>query len=110
MPGLATPQITLVAYRDGMMGRKKPATQQGHGVPGVKKSTCEKRQGTRRLVLHEFYDFSRPQPLNRSVSRNPEYHGFWIKLGVSGFRMDAVPFVIAMGAKVKVRSRNTTCC
>ena len=47
--------------------------------------------------FHRFYDF---QPdLNTS---NPEVQaeilkimGFWIQLGVSGFRMDAVPFVIA---------------
>ena len=47
--------------------------------------------------FHRFYDF---QPdLNTS---NPEVQaeilkimGFWLQLGVSGFRMDAVPFVIA---------------
>jgi maltose alpha-D-glucosyltransferase / alpha-amylase len=47
--------------------------------------------------FHRFYDF---QPdLNTS---NPlvqaeilKIMGFWIQLGVSGFRMDAVPFVIA---------------
>ena len=47
--------------------------------------------------FHRFYDF---QPdLNTS---NPEVHaeilkimGFWIQLGVAGFRMDAVPFVIS---------------
>src|SRR6202158_2041436 len=54
--------------------------------------------------LHRFYDF---QPdLNTS---NPHVQaeilkimGFWIQLGVSGFRMDAVPFVIATkGPKVR---------
>ena len=54
--------------------------------------------------FHRFYDF---QPdLNTS---NPHVQaeilkimGFWIQLGVSGFRMDAVPFVIATkGAKVR---------
>ena len=53
--------------------------------------------------FHRFYDF---QPdLNTS---NPQVQaeilkimGFWIQLGVSGFRMDAVPFVIATkGAEV----------
>src|SRR5262249_13366621 len=55
------------------------------------------------LSFHRFYDF---QPdLNTS---NPHVQaeilkimGFWIQLGVSGFRMDAVPFVIATkGPKV----------
>ena len=38
--------------------------------------------------------------------------GFWLQLGVSGFRMDAVPFVIATkGAGVSEgRSSSTTCC
>ncbi len=53
--------------------------------------------------FHRFYDF---QPdLNTA---NPDVQaeilrimGFWLQLGVSGFRMDAVPFVIAeKGAEV----------
>ena len=38
--------------------------------------------------------------------------GFWLQLGVSGFRMDAVPFVIAeKGADwSRRRPSNTTCC
>ena len=38
--------------------------------------------------------------------------GFWLQLGVSGFRMDAVPFVIAKkGADVARTARSsTTCC
>ncbi len=70
---------------------------------------CRNRPGptTRRRgawYFHRFYDF---QPdLNTS---NPlvqaeilKIMGFWIQLGVSGFRMDAVPFVIATkGAEVR---------
>ena len=37
--------------------------------------------------------------------------GFWIELGVSGFRMDAVPFVIATRVRTSTsRASNTTCC
>ena len=64
--------------------------------------------------FHRFYDF---QPdLNTS---NPEVQaeilkimGFWLQLGVSGFRMDAVPFVICKERARTCRSRksNTTCC
>ena len=63
---------------------------------------CRRRPGpTTRwrsaYYFHRFYDF---QPdLNTA---NPQVQaeilkimGFWIQLGVSGFRMDAVPFVIA---------------
>ena len=81
--------------------------------PGVQKSTWTHDKEAKAWYFHRFYDF---QPdLNTS---NPEVQaeilkimGFWIQLGVSGFRMDAVPFVIATkGAKVASRSNNTTCC
>ena len=71
--------------------------------PGVQKSTWTRDKEARAWYFHRFYDF---QPdLNTS---NPHVQaeilkimGFWIQLGVSGFRMDAVPFVIATkGAKV----------
>ena len=72
--------------------------------PGVQKSTWTRDKQAGAWYFHRFYDF---QPdLNTS---NPvvqaeilKIMGFWIQLGVSGFRMDAVPFVIATkGAKVK---------
>lgn len=72
--------------------------------PGVQKSTWSFDKKAKRWYFHPFYDF---QPdLDTS---NPCVHaellkimGFWIRLGVSGFRMDAVPFVIAAkGPKVR---------
>ena len=72
--------------------------------PGVQKSTWTRDKEAGAYYFHRFYDF---QPdLNTS---NPHVQaeilkimGFWIQLGVSGFRMDAVPFVIATkGAKVR---------
>jgi maltose alpha-D-glucosyltransferase/alpha-amylase len=72
--------------------------------PGVQKSTWNYDPVARAWYFHRFYQF---QPdLNTS---NPEVQaeilkimGFWIQLGVSGFRMDAVPFVIATkGAQVR---------
>jgi maltose alpha-D-glucosyltransferase/alpha-amylase len=64
--------------------------------PGVQKATWTHDSVAKAWYFHRFYDF---QPdLNTS---NPEVQaeilkimGFWIQLGVSGFRMDAAPFVI----------------
>jgi maltose alpha-D-glucosyltransferase / alpha-amylase len=76
----------------------------GMVFPGVQKSTWTRDKEAGAWYFHRFYDF---QPdLNTS---NPHVQaeilkimGFWIQLGVSGFRMDAVPFVIATkGAKVR---------
>jgi hypothetical protein len=81
--------------------------------PGVQKSTWSYDSEARAWYFHRFYDF---QPdLNTS---NPHVQaeilkimGFWIQLGVSGFRMDAVPFVInTKGPHVKKPMEHTTCC
>jgi maltose alpha-D-glucosyltransferase / alpha-amylase len=85
--------------------KKKPANaDQGMVFPGVQKTTWSYDTEARAYYFHRFYDF---QPdLNTS---HPEVQaeilkimGFWIQQGVSGFRMDAVPFVISnKGADVK---------
>ncbi len=93
-------------YRDWFIwSDKKPANaNKGMVFPGVQKSTWTHDKLAKRWYFHRFYDF---QPdLNTS---NPAVHaeilkimGFWIQLGVSGFRMDAVPFVISTkGADVE---------
>jgi len=86
-------------YRDWYVwSEKRPANaDQGMVFPGVQKSTWSYDKEARAWYFHRFYDF---QPdLNTS---NPNVQaeilkimGFWIQLGVSGFRMDAVPFVIS---------------
>jgi maltose alpha-D-glucosyltransferase/alpha-amylase len=93
-------------YRDWYIWSKnKPANANtGMVFPGVQKSTWTFDTEAKAWYFHRFYDF---QPdLNTS---NPEVQaelfkvmGFWIQLGVSGFRMDAVPFVISTkGANVR---------
>jgi maltose alpha-D-glucosyltransferase/alpha-amylase len=86
-------------YRDWYVwSKKKPAgANRGMVFPGVQKSTWSFDSLARAWYFHRFFDF---QPdLNTA---NPHVQaeilkimGFWIQLGVSGFRMDAVPFVIA---------------
>ncbi|GLR83977.1 alpha-amylase family protein [Bradyrhizobium iriomotense] len=84
---------------------KKPANaSKGVVFPGVQKSTWTRDKEAGAWYFHRFYDF---QPdLNTSNPRVQaellKIMGFWIQLGVSGFRMDAVPFVIGTkGSKVK---------
>jgi maltose alpha-D-glucosyltransferase/alpha-amylase len=86
-------------YRDWYVWSKKKPPRADHGMvfPGVQKSTWSYDHEAKAWYFHRFYDF---QPdLNTS---HPEVQaeilkimGFWIQLGVSGFRMDAVPFIIA---------------
>ena len=93
-------------YRDWYVWSKKKPKDAASGVvfPGVQKSTWTYDDAAKQYYFHRFYDF---QPdLNTA---NPEVQaeilkimGFWLQLGVSGFRMDAVPFVIAKkGANLK---------
>jgi len=86
-------------YREWYVWSKKKPKHAKDGVvfPGVQKSTWSRDRVAKCWYFHRFYDF---QPdLNTS---HPEVQaeilkimGFWLQLGVSGFRMDAVPFVIA---------------
>jgi maltose alpha-D-glucosyltransferase/alpha-amylase len=93
-------------YRDWYVWSKKKPKSANSGVvfPGVQKSTWTYDDVAKAYYFHRFYDF---QPdLNTA---NPDVQaeilkimGFWLQLGVSGFRMDAVPFVISQkGANVK---------
>lgn len=75
---------------------RPPNAREGIVFPGVQKSTWTRDAKARKYYLHRFYDH---QPdLNTA---NPEVQaeilkiiGFWLQLGVAGFRMDAVPFLI----------------
>lgn len=94
-------------YRDWYVWSKKKPKHASDGVvfPGVQKSTWNYDKLAKAWYFHRFYDF---QPdLNTSNPRVQaeilKIMGFWIQLGVSGFRMDAVPFIIGTkGAAVRV--------
>ena len=87
------------SYRDWYVwSKKKPKNaDQGMVFPGVQRSTWSYNKTAGAWYFHRFYDF---QPdLNTS---HPDVQaeilkimGFWIQQGVSGFRMDAVPFIIS---------------
>jgi maltose alpha-D-glucosyltransferase / alpha-amylase len=93
-------------YRDWYVWSKKKPRNANKGMvfPGVQKSTWNYDDVAKAWYFHRFYDF---QPDLNTL--NPEVQaeilkimGFWIQLGVSGFRMDAVPFVIsAKGPQVR---------
>ncbi len=86
-------------YRDWYVWSKKRPRGWNKGMvfPGSQKSTWSYDPEAREWYFHRFYDF---QPdLN---TQNPEVReeikrimGYWLELGVSGFRVDALPFVIS---------------
>jgi maltose alpha-D-glucosyltransferase/alpha-amylase len=92
-------------YRDWYVWSKTkpPNAAKGISFPGVQKSTWAYDRIAKAFYFHRFYDF---QPdLNTAhpavQAEILKIMGFWSQLGVAGFRMDAVPFVIASkGANV----------
>ena len=76
---------------------KPPDAEQGMAFPGVQKSTWTYDEAAGEYYYHRFYDH---QPdLNTG---NPAVRAeiariikAWVQLGVSGFRVDALPFVIS---------------
>ncbi|WP_419760554.1 alpha-amylase family protein [Acidisoma sp.] len=86
-------------YRDWYVWADKEPADAADGIvfPGVQTSTWTRDPVAKAWYFHRFYDF---QP--DLDTANPEVlaeilriMGFWLQLGVSGFRMDAVPFVIS---------------
>lgn len=73
-----------------------PNARQGMVFPGVQETTWTRDPVSGRYYYHRFMPF---QPDLKT--ENPAVHqhiqrimGFWLALGVSGFRVDAVPFLI----------------
>ncbi len=85
------------AFHDFYVWRdEKPAKEQATVFPGEETSVWEWEEKVGRYYLHSFY---RHQPdLNLANPRVRDeiarIMGFWLELGVSGFRVDAVPFLI----------------
>lgn len=85
-------------FRDWYVWSDKKPKHHDRGMvfPGHQETTWTWDEVAGAYYFHRFYEF---QPdLNTS---NPEVQaeilrimGFWIQLGVAGFRMDAVPFII----------------
>ena len=93
-------------FRDWYVwSKKRPANHdQGMVFPGVQKTTWTYDEAAGEYYFHRFYDHQ--ADLNTHNPRVREeirrIMGFWLELGVSGFRMDAVPFLIERkGAGVK---------
>jgi maltose alpha-D-glucosyltransferase / alpha-amylase len=85
-------------YRDYYLWSKKRPKDFDEGMvfPGVQKTTWTLDPVAKAYYFHRFYDF---QPdLNTSnpdvLAEIRKIMGFWLQLGVAGFRMDAIPFVI----------------
>ena len=82
-------------------------TRTGIVFPGRQKTTWTRDRRAGEYYFHRFYehqpDLNTWNPYVRAEIQ--KIMGFWLQLGVSGFRMDAVPFLIEKkGAGVEQRA------
>ena len=75
---------------------KPPNAHEGVIFPGQQETIWSYDRAARRWYMHRFYPHQPDLNINNPLVRN-EIHkviGFWLELGLSGFRVDAVPFLI----------------
>jgi len=75
---------------------KPPDAQKGVVFPGVQKSTWSYDRKAGRYYFHRFYDFQPDLNIANPAVRGEmeKIIGFWLELGVAGYRLDAAPFLI----------------
>ena len=77
--------------------KQKPVNwNQGMVFPGVQKATWTYDKQAKEYYFHRFYNF---QPdLNTDIlevrAEIRKIMGYWLQLGIDGFRVDAVPFIL----------------
>jgi|TARA_R100000501_G_scaffold17610_2_gene33083 maltose alpha-D-glucosyltransferase/alpha-amylase len=71
--------------------------KEGVIFPGVQETTWTYNEQVGKYYFHRFYEFQPDLNMaNPKVQREVlKIVGFWLELGISGFRIDAVPFLIA---------------
>ncbi len=85
-------------YRDWYIWSKRKPENAADGMvfPGVQQSTWTYDKKAGAYYFHRFYEFQPDLNIcNPAVREEVEkIMGFWLQLGVSGFRIDAAPFLI----------------
>ncbi|MEJ3745953.1 alpha-amylase family protein [Actinomycetes bacterium KLBMP 9797] len=85
-------------YRDWYVWRDEPPADGPQGVvfPDQEKSLWEYDERTEQYYLHRFYKHQPDLNVTNPAVRDEicRVLGYWLELGLSGFRVDAVPFLI----------------
>jgi maltose alpha-D-glucosyltransferase/alpha-amylase len=85
-------------FRDWYVWSAERPRNHDHGMvfPGAQKTTWSFDDASGLWYFHRFYDHQPDLNTSHPAVRNEitRIMGYWLELGVAGFRMDAVPFVI----------------
>ncbi|HEX2913227.1 MAG TPA: alpha-amylase family protein [Chloroflexia bacterium] len=79
--------------------KEKPKdADKGIVFPGYQKSTWTYDEESGEYYFHRFYDYQPDLNIDNPEVREEicKIMGFWLQLGISGFRVDAAPFLIEM--------------
>jgi maltose alpha-D-glucosyltransferase/alpha-amylase len=76
--------------------KRPPHAKMGMVFPGVQERTWTYARGVRKWYFHRFHEFEPDLDTHHPEVREEirRIMGFWLELGVAGFRVDAVPFVL----------------
>ena len=91
-------------YRDFYVWRDEPvAAPEGLAFPDRETSNWRLDERAGQYYLHRFYSFQPDLNIVNPAVRDEiaKIAGFWLALGVSGFRMDAVPFLLETSGLVE---------
>jgi maltose alpha-D-glucosyltransferase/alpha-amylase len=93
-------------YRDWYVwsDKRPPTHATGMVFPPEQKTTWTRDTAAGKYYFHRFYEFQPDLNTHNPAYRDELYKvmGYWLQLGISGFRMDAVPFLVERkGAGVK---------
>jgi maltose alpha-D-glucosyltransferase/alpha-amylase len=85
-------------YRDYYVwsDERPPDAEKGVVFPGVQKTTWTYDRKAGQYYFHRFYDFQPDLNIANPAVRDEmeKVIGFWLNLGIAGYRVDAVPFLI----------------
>ncbi|HVF16090.1 MAG TPA: alpha-amylase family protein [Steroidobacteraceae bacterium] len=85
-------------YRDWYLWSKKrpKAWNKGMVFPGVQKATWTRDPISKEYYHHRFFSFQPDLNMDNPAVRAEirRVMGYWLQLGVDGFRVDAVPFIL----------------
>ena len=93
-------------YRDWYLWSKTRPKDWNKGMvfPGVQKATWTRDPISKEYYHHRFYEFQPDLNIDNPAVRAEirRVMGYWLQLGVDGFRVDAVPFILERSPLAKI--------
>jgi maltose alpha-D-glucosyltransferase/alpha-amylase len=86
--------------------KRPPNWRSGTVFPGVQRDTWTRDPKTREWYYHRFYDHEPDLNMENPHVREElrRIMGYWLQLGVAGFRVDALPFLLEKPSRVGGRA------